>query len=122
MADVLLAKEPLIRLVAFAGVFAIMAAWEVLAPRRDPKIGRGTRWPSNIGVVILDTALARLVFPTTAVGLAVIAESRGWGLLNASGLPVWASVWVAVMALDLAIYTGLSFGLPCAGCGKAMMH
>jgi sterol desaturase/sphingolipid hydroxylase (fatty acid hydroxylase superfamily) len=104
MADVLLAKEPLIRLVAFAGVFATMAAWEVLAPRREQKIGRGTRWPSNIGIVVLDTLLVRVVFPTTAVGLALIAESRGWGLLHAGGLPTWANVLVAVVALDLAIY------------------
>lgn len=104
MADVLLAKESLIRLVAFTGVFAIMAVWEVLAPRREQKIGRGTRWPSNVGIVVLDTLLVRLVFPTTAVGLALIAESRGWGLLHAGDLPGWASVVVAVMALDLAIY------------------
>jgi sterol desaturase/sphingolipid hydroxylase (fatty acid hydroxylase superfamily) len=104
MSDVLLANEPLIRLSVFAGIFAAMAAWEVLAPRRAQKLARGTRWPSNIGIVVLDTALVRLVFPTTAVGLALIAEARGWGLLHTLALPIWASVPLAVMALDLAIY------------------
>ena len=42
--------------------------------------------------------------PTTAVGLALVAEARGWGLVHALGLPMWASVPLAVVALDLAIY------------------
>jgi sterol desaturase/sphingolipid hydroxylase (fatty acid hydroxylase superfamily) len=104
MPGIFLTDEPLIRLVAFAGIFAAMAVWEVLAPRRDQKLGRGTRWPSNIGIVVLDTVLVRLVFPTTTVGLALVAEARGWGLFHALDLPGWASVPIAVAALDLAIY------------------
>jgi sterol desaturase/sphingolipid hydroxylase (fatty acid hydroxylase superfamily) len=94
----------MIRLAAFGSIFAVMAAWEMLAPRREQSIGRGTRWPGNIGIVILDTILVRLVFPTTAVGLALVAEARGWGLFHTIGLPAWARVVLAVMALDLAIY------------------
>jgi sterol desaturase/sphingolipid hydroxylase (fatty acid hydroxylase superfamily) len=104
MTDMLLGNEPLVRLLVFAGVFAAMAGWEVVAPRREQKLARGTRWPSNIGVVVLDTALVRIVFPTTAVGLALLAEARGWGLLNTFELPIWASVPLAVMMLDFAIY------------------
>jgi sterol desaturase/sphingolipid hydroxylase (fatty acid hydroxylase superfamily) len=58
----------------------------------------------NIGVVVLDTLLVRLLFPTTAVGLALIAEARGWGLFHALELPTWVTVLLAVAALDLAIY------------------
>ena len=104
MSDMLLANEPLIRLLVFAGIFAAMTAWEILSPRREQQQGRGTRWPSNVGVVVLDTVLVRLVFPTTAVGLALLAEARGWGLLHALDLPLWASVPLAAMVLDLAIY------------------
>src|SRR5215470_93991 len=104
MSDILFADEPLIRLATFAGVFAVMAAWELLAPRRDQKLGRGTRWPGNISIVVLDAILVRLVFPTSAVGLALVAEARQWGLFHAIDLPTWASVLLAVMALDLAIY------------------
>jgi sterol desaturase/sphingolipid hydroxylase (fatty acid hydroxylase superfamily) len=100
----LLANEPVIRLSVFAGIFAAMAAWEILAPRRARKLTRGTRWPSNIGIVVLDTVLVRLVFPMTAVGLALIAEAGGWGLIHALDLPLWAGVPLAVMALDLVIY------------------
>jgi sterol desaturase/sphingolipid hydroxylase (fatty acid hydroxylase superfamily) len=104
MSDILLTNEPLIRLAAFAGIFTAMAAWEMLAPRRHQGLGRGRRWPGNIGVVVLDTVLVRLVFPTTAVGLALVAEARGWGLFHALDLPEWVSVLLAVAALDLAIY------------------
>jgi sterol desaturase/sphingolipid hydroxylase (fatty acid hydroxylase superfamily) len=104
MPEVLLANEHLIRLAAFAGIFAAMASWEILAPRRGQKLGRGTRWPSNIGMVVLDTVLVRLVFPTTAIGLALVAEARGLGLFHVIDLPVLAGVLVAVIALDLTIY------------------
>jgi sterol desaturase/sphingolipid hydroxylase (fatty acid hydroxylase superfamily) len=104
MSDVLLTNEPRIRLAAFAGIFAAMAVWEILAPRRDQKPGRRTRWPGNIAIVVLDTVLVRLVFPTTAVGLALVAEARGWGLSHALDVPAWASLLLAVAALDLAIY------------------
>jgi sterol desaturase/sphingolipid hydroxylase (fatty acid hydroxylase superfamily) len=104
MPSVLIGDEPLIRLLVFACIFAAMAAWEILAPRRERTVGRRTRWPSNIGVVVLDTALVRLLFPTAAVGVALTAEARGWGLLQAMEIPMWVSLPAAVVALDLAIY------------------
>ncbi len=102
--DALLGHETLTRLGAFAGIFAVMVVWEMVAPRRAQKLGRGVRWPSNIAVVVLDTALVRLLFPLTAVGVALLAQARGWGLFHAVGLPGWISILLAVVALDLAIY------------------
>ena len=100
----ILANEPLIRLTAFAGIFAVMAAWEILAPRRVQEIGRGRRWPSNIAIVVLDTTLVRLIFPMTAVSVASVAEAKGWGLFQALGVWTWAAVPLGVVLLDLAIY------------------
>jgi sterol desaturase/sphingolipid hydroxylase (fatty acid hydroxylase superfamily) len=104
MTGTLLSNEAVIRLVAFGGVFALMAACEILVPRRAQRIGRSRRWPSNIGIVVLDTLLVRLLFPITAVGVALLAEARGWGLFAALGLPQWASIVLGVILLDLAIY------------------
>jgi|EndMetStandDraft_9_1072997.scaffolds.fasta_scaffold11156_3 sterol desaturase/sphingolipid hydroxylase (fatty acid hydroxylase superfamily) len=104
MTDTLLSNEPLVRLLAFAAILAAMAAWELLAPRRDQRIGRRRRWPANLGVVVLDTLLVRLLFPVTAVGLALLAEARGWGLLNAFAVASWVAIPLAVIVLDLAIY------------------
>ena len=102
--DCLLAAEPLIRLGAFAGVLLAMALWEALAPRRAPAVGRMARWPSNLGVVVVDALVLRLLFPTAAVGLAIVGEGRGWGLLGAVGWPWWAEAAAAVVLLDLAVY------------------
>lgn len=104
MATLLLAHETVIRLGAFAGIFAVMALWEMLAPRRPQAIERRRRWPSNLGIVAFDTVLVRLVFPVAAVGLATVAQARGWGLFSALELPVWLAVVAAVVMLDLAIY------------------
>jgi sterol desaturase/sphingolipid hydroxylase (fatty acid hydroxylase superfamily) len=81
-----------------------MAIWEVLGPRRKQAIGRGLRWPNNLGVVAVDTLLVRLVFPTTAAGLALVAEAHAWGLFHAIALPAWVALVCSVILLDLAIY------------------
>src|SRR5438105_8571085 len=98
------AGEPWIRVGISAAVFAAMAGWEVTAPRRSQAIGRWVRWPNNLGVVIIDTILLRLLFPAAAVGAALGGEEQGWGLLNNLPLPPWMAVIAAVIVLDLAIY------------------
>jgi sterol desaturase/sphingolipid hydroxylase (fatty acid hydroxylase superfamily) len=104
VADNLLLHEPVMRLGIFAGVFTSMAVWELLAPRRAQLIGRLRRWPANLGIVVLGTMLVRLVFPTAAVGVALVADGRGWGLLPALNAPRWLAIVAAVIALDLALY------------------
>ena len=104
MRNVLFAYEPYIRLGAFAGVFIVLAVWEFIGPRRKQAIGRGWRWPNNIGIVIVDTLLVRILFPTTTVGLAMFSEARGFGLFNTIALPAWVGVLASVVILDLAIY------------------
>ena len=94
----LLLHEPAIRLGFFFGVFALMALWEILAPRRPLTVSRPWRWANNLGIVFLNTALVRVIFPTSAVALAITAESQGWGLLY------YLAVLIAVVALDLIIY------------------
>jgi sterol desaturase/sphingolipid hydroxylase (fatty acid hydroxylase superfamily) len=104
MTELLLSYEPWIRLVAFAAVFAAMALWEFGWPRRQPTIGRRRRWPNNLGVVALDTAIVRVLFPTAAVGAAMACEAAGWGLFNWLALPKGIAVVLSVLLLDLAIY------------------
>lgn len=99
-----LAAEPLIRLGVFAAVLALLMAWELLAPRRQPTVGRWRRWPGNVGVVLIDTLLVRLLFPTAAVGLALVAEAKGWGLLNLVAAPDWLALLATIILLDLIIY------------------
>jgi sterol desaturase/sphingolipid hydroxylase (fatty acid hydroxylase superfamily) len=97
-------NEPFIRLGAFLGVFAAVAAWEVLVPRRTLAAGRLARWPNNLGIVALNTVVARVLFPAGAVGIALAAEANGLGLFNAVALPFWLEAALAFLLLDLAIY------------------
>ncbi len=103
-ATVMLVHEAAIRLAAFAGVFALIAIWEAAAPRRERAWPRRLRWPGNLGVVALDTALVRLTFPATATAFALLGETRRWGLLNNLALPRWCAIGAAILLLDLAIY------------------
>jgi sterol desaturase/sphingolipid hydroxylase (fatty acid hydroxylase superfamily) len=104
MFELLLENEPLIRIAFFLSVFVAMAAWEVAAPRRQRQVPRRLRWTNNLGVVAFDTILVRLAFPTAAVGLALLAEERGWGLFHVLGTAGWLAFMASLLALDLAIY------------------
>lgn len=104
MAEILFQHEPLIRFGAFAAILAAMALWELAAPRRPQQIGRLRRWPGNLGVLAIDGLAVRLLLPTAAVGVAVLAEERGWGLFPAVQAPTWIAVVASVVLLDLAIY------------------
>ena len=104
LASGLLAYEWLIRLVGFAGVIAAMALWEHWAPRRRLTVGRPSRWPGNLGVLAVDVLLVRILFPTAAVGAALVCDARGWGLFNVIPVPFVAATLVSVVLLDLAIY------------------
>jgi sterol desaturase/sphingolipid hydroxylase (fatty acid hydroxylase superfamily) len=104
MIEILMAYEPWTRLAAFAGVLIVMALWELRQPKRQLSLGRRRRWPNNLGVVVLDSIVVRILFPTAAVGVAVACEARGWGLFNWLALPKGVAIPVSVLVLDLAIY------------------
>lgn len=104
MTESLLATEPQLRLIVFLGVLVAMAVWELAAPRRRREIPRVIRWTNNLGLVVIDTIVLRLSFPILAVGLAVIAQDRGWGLFNIIEAPGWVAVLVSIVVLDLVIY------------------
>ncbi len=104
MPEYLLNHEAAVRLFFLFSILAIMAVWEVAAPRRRREIPRLLRWSNNLGVVVIDTLLVRLSFPILAVGMAVLAAERGWGLLNVFAVPGWLAFIISLLLLDLAIY------------------
>ncbi|MEM9050215.1 MAG: sterol desaturase family protein [Pseudomonadota bacterium] len=104
MSETLLANEPAIRMAVFMAVLAGLAVWELAAPRRRQEIPRLLRWSNNLAVVALDSLLVRLVFPVVAVGLAMEAETNGWGLFNSIDIPAWLAFLLALVLLDLIIY------------------
>lgn len=96
--------EGLIRLGAFAAVFAAVALWELAAPRRKPLYTRRSRWPHNLGLLFVDVLVVRLLAPGAVIGVALAAQERGWGFLNLVSLPSWTAFLVGVVLLDLVIY------------------
>ena len=99
-----MAHEPLIRMGFFFGVFALVALWELASPRRALKLSRRQRWTANLGTVLLNTVIVRLLFPTAAVGMAALGVEKGWGLLNHFAVPFWLAVPLAVVAMDFVIW------------------
>jgi sterol desaturase/sphingolipid hydroxylase (fatty acid hydroxylase superfamily) len=99
-----LAHEPAIRLGFFIGVFALVALWEIAAPRRPLTVSKALRWSSNLGLVVLNTVVLRLLFPLAAVGVAAFATEHGWGVLNHFQVPYGLAVVSAVVALDFVIW------------------
>jgi sterol desaturase/sphingolipid hydroxylase (fatty acid hydroxylase superfamily) len=99
-----LSFEIVIRIAAYAAVFVVLAVWELRAPRRQLVVGRKPRWPNNLAIFVIDGLAVRLLIPTAAVGAALLASERGWGVLNALALPGWLSVIVGFVLLDFVIY------------------
>lgn len=97
-------NEAVIRLGFFFGVLFIMCVWEILSPRRKLTASKTVRWFSNLGIVFLNTVILRLIFPAAAIGMAVTAEQRSWGLLNNLEVPPLLSIVAAVIFLDFVIY------------------
>lgn len=104
MIETILANEPVIRGAIFFGVLVAIALWEAASPCRDRSFSRWARWPSNLGIVVLNTLLARWVFPVAAVGVAVLAQERGWGVFNVFEVPGIFAIALSVIALDFVIY------------------
>jgi sterol desaturase/sphingolipid hydroxylase (fatty acid hydroxylase superfamily) len=97
-------NEVVIRLGFFIAIFATMIIWESLAPRRVLTTSKTVRWFANLTVISINASLIRLAFPLVPVGLALLAEKNGWGLLNIFNAPYLLTVIAGVIVLDLVIY------------------
>ncbi|HYA15580.1 MAG TPA: sterol desaturase family protein, partial [Syntrophales bacterium] len=93
-----------IRIGCFVAIFAAMAVYELLAPRRILTTPKSLRWVNNLSLQALNTALIRGLFPILPITSAFIAVDRGWGVLNNYHLPPWSAVIIGAIALDCAIY------------------
>ena len=99
-----ISNEVPIRMGFFFGIFAVMALWELVAPRRQLQHSKLVRWSNNIGLVFFNSFVIRVLFPTAAVGMALFAGDQGWGLFNYITVPFWVAVAASVIALDFFIW------------------
>lgn len=96
------------RLGAFALVFLTIAILELCFPRleRAELVGayKAKRWFTNLALVALSSAVLRIVLPVTALGAAIIAEEKQWGLFHLIAVePVLAGI-IAFVVLDFAVW------------------
>ncbi len=99
--------ESVYRLSIFLGLFALLALAEWFAPRRVPHPARRRRWMTNWAVVVFGTLSLRLmalVMPLLAVGAALDAEARGWGLFNQLNWPALVEIALAIVVLDFVLW------------------
>ena len=97
-------SETAIRLAAFLVIFATMAVLEQSLPRREANAAKGARWRTNLAMVIVDSIVLRIVFPMAAVGTAIWAEQRGYGLFPMIETPGLIAGIIAFAVLDFAVW------------------
>ncbi|MGI9311388.1 MAG: sterol desaturase family protein [bacterium] len=97
-----MSPEAPIRLSVFFAVLLGMMIWERFAPRRAAQ-RRALRWPGNLGVGALNALLLALA-PLSAVGAALFSIFNQFGLLLWLQLPLWPSIIISLLLLDLAVY------------------
>jgi len=94
----------IIRLSAFFGIFLLMAAWEVFAPRRILRASKPVRWFNNMALTFLNALVGRFLFPLSATGLAVSVEAHSWGILNWLNMSSLTAGVISIGLLDFVIY------------------
>ena len=94
----------MVRGVSFVAVFVAMAIAEALLEARPRRVARRSRWIHNLGLMLLNTAVLRLLFPIGAVGAALLAAKHGFGLLHLANWPAALELVFAIVVLDLVIY------------------
>lgn len=92
------------RLGVFAATLIAFAVLEALFPRIGSDYPRSKRWPANLGIVVIDTLLARLLLPGITVAACLWAASRGVGLFNIVDVPPVVAFAAVLVIFDLAIY------------------
>lgn len=88
----------------FYGAIILVVVWELVMARRPLTHSVTVRWFGNISIALINGVLARWAVPMAAIGAALIAEDRGWGLLNTVTLPAWLAAAAAFLAIDLIRY------------------
>ncbi len=101
-------SEGAFRFLVFASILLIMAALEILSPKRKLRNNKTRRWITNLSIVGIDGFFVRLMglaaVPLTAVAAALYCEAKGIGLFNWLQLPLWLEIVAVVIILDFAIY------------------
>ncbi len=81
-----------------------MLGAETLFPRHPQVDSKGRRVGINFSLMIIYIILVRLVLGAAAVGAALFAEEKGWGLINYWSLSPGVELVISIIFLDFMIY------------------
>jgi len=102
--DVLHSRGSDVYAVVYFGVIIVLSVVESWAPRRQPGDAVRVRWFSNFALAFMGTAVVKLTFPVAGGTLAVLCESRGWGLFHYVTIPRAAQFVITILAIDATGY------------------
>lgn len=104
----MISGEIIARLGAFVAIFVAMAIYELWSPRleRPEMVGalKSRRWITNLSIVVVSSLVLRIVFPAAAVGAALWAETKGWGLFRIIGIEPLIAGIISFVILDFAVW------------------
>ncbi len=92
------------RLTVALGVLGLMLSLEVLRPKRRYQHPRKLRWPTNLGLAVVNMLAVRFSVGGLAYLSAFQAQTQQWGLWNYLELPELANIIISLACLDFAIY------------------
>ncbi|MDQ7057691.1 MAG: sterol desaturase family protein [Ghiorsea sp.] len=93
-----------LRTYAFISIISLVILWEFMANKRPLKQSKVKRWLNNFGLIAVDTVVVKLLLPAGAFGVALWAETNGYGLLNNIEISPLAATVATVIVLDMIIY------------------
>lgn len=102
--EFILSHEKQVRMGFFFGMLAFIGFWELIAPKRALTMSKMVRWVNNLGLVFFNSFILRILFPAAAVGMAVFASDKGWGLFNYFSTQPWLAILASIIIMDLVIY------------------
>mgnify|MGYP001105884193 CR=1 FL=1 len=101
--DELMQLEPMIRLGGFVLLIGLLSWLQWQFPfRGDPNQLR--RSMTNLSLSLINTLIMRFVFPLLAVAWSVEIYQQNVGMFAWLQWPLWASIPLAILMFDLAIY------------------
>lgn len=94
----------LLRITGFIGMLLACACWEYYAPRKVLTQNKALRWGNNLALVGANSLIMQLLMPFAVLDVAQFAAHHQLGLMNQSSLPLWLTLILSILTLDLAIY------------------
>jgi len=93
-----------LRTYSFFSIITVVIIWELIAAKRPLQHRKVKRWINNLALIGLDTVLIKILLPAGALGIALWAEHKGYGVFNHLEVFPFLATVLTVIVLDMIIY------------------